>query len=115
MSSEVPLAMLKFVRGTATDRKLRLFVVDCCRRCWHLLADKPYRHAVDVAEQFTERLATANDLAHVHSVAYRVAVDGEASGSPGPLWCAGWFTDPYYGAWDNSGSPDAPAVLAASA
>ena len=115
LTSEEPLAMLEFVQGTATDRKFRLFVVECCRRCWHLLADKPYRHAVNVAEQFAERLATADDLARVHAVAYRVAVEGEGRWTPGPLWCAGWFTDPYYGAWDNSGSPDAPAVLAAAA
>jgi hypothetical protein len=113
--SEDPLAMLEFVRGTATDRKLRLFVVECCRRCWHLLADKPYRHAVNVAEQFAEGLVTADDLARAHAVAYRVAVAGGGGGTPGPLWCAGWFTDPYYGAWDNSGSPAAPAVLAAAA
>lgn len=82
MASEFPLPMLEFVRGNATDRKLRLFVVDCCRRCWHLLADKPYRHAVDVAEQFAERLATATDLAHLHAIAYRVAVEGEWGGIP---------------------------------
>ncbi len=115
ISSDAPLAMLEFVRGTATTRKLRLFVIECCRRCWHLLADKPYRHAVEVAEQFAEGFATADDLAQAHAIAYRVAVNGDEGEIAGPLWCAGWFTDPYYGAWDNSGSSNAPAVLAAAA
>jgi hypothetical protein len=110
-----PLAMLEFIAGTATDRKLRLFMVDACRRCWHLLADKPYRSAVDVAECFAERLANADELASAHAVAYRVALHGEEGGYSGPLWWAGWFANPYGGALGNADSPDAPAVLAASA
>jgi hypothetical protein len=106
--------MLKFLRGRASDRKLRLFACACCRRIWHFLADKPYRHAVDVAERFEERLANATDLASVHSGAYQVALYGEGEGAVGPLWLAGWFSRPSGGASDNSGDPHAPAVLAAS-
>jgi hypothetical protein len=45
-----PEQMLAFLRGTASDRKLRLFACSCCRRVWDLLTDPASRAAVEFSE-----------------------------------------------------------------
>jgi hypothetical protein len=59
-----PQAMLALVQasGRASERKLRLFAVACCRSVWPLLRDEASRKAVEVAERFAEGSASEEDL-----------------------------------------------------
>jgi hypothetical protein len=60
-----PGPMLEFLRDGASERKLRLFAVACCRRIWRLLRRKALRMAVEVSEQRADGLVSAGQLAKV--------------------------------------------------
>jgi hypothetical protein len=72
-SSTDPVAMLEHVRGRASDRKLRLFAVACCRRIWHLLSDKRSRKAVVISEQYADGLVTEAELRKAGHAAWQAA------------------------------------------
>src|SRR5262249_16340364 len=67
-----PMPMLEFLRGKASDRKLRLFAVACCRRLWHLLTDERSNYAVENAEEVAEGRMANIALARIHNEAFIV-------------------------------------------
>ena len=72
MACTDPQQMLDFLWKKASDRKLRLFEVACCRRMWHLLPEQRSRQAVDVAERFADARATKKELEAASTAAHAV-------------------------------------------
>ena len=87
-----PTPMLEFVRHTASDRKLRLFAVACCRQASHLLADERSRHAVETAELFADQLARKKELFGAKGIGEQAAKEIEALWTPArsAAWAAVW-------------------------
>jgi hypothetical protein len=64
-----PQPMLQFLRGKASDRKLRLFACACCRRGWRRITVPRIKELVEIAEQYADRTPTENEwLTAWHSV-----------------------------------------------
>jgi hypothetical protein len=60
LSSTDPQAMLNYLEGKTTPRKLRLFACALARRCWPLLRDPRSRAALEGGERFAD--GRANDI-----------------------------------------------------
>jgi hypothetical protein len=74
-----PAAMLAFLRGKASERKLRLFAVACCRRVWNRLGDARSRRAVEFAERFADWPVSQSELAFVVKPAWNAATSPASS------------------------------------
>ena len=62
VASTDPTSMLKFLRGQASDRKLRLYFCGGCRQIAHLFYGPQSLAAVEVAERFVDGKASGEEL-----------------------------------------------------
>jgi hypothetical protein len=70
--------MLDFLRGKASERKLRLFAAACVRRAWHLLTDTG-RQAVEAAEAYADAMIGREPLQAARHAAYEPIADAIAA------------------------------------
>src|SRR5262245_57724142 len=83
-----PQAMLHFLWGISTGRKLRLFGCACCRQVWDLLTEECFRNAVEVAERFAEGLANSRELAAAKKASGAALERCGLDGVTGRKYCA---------------------------
>jgi hypothetical protein len=74
-----PEPMLALLRDKMSERKARLFGCACCRSIWSSLTDDRSRQAVEVAERFTDGLATDEELDVAHWAAFAVSRNAPSS------------------------------------
>ncbi len=78
-----PTPMLEFLRGKASDRKLRLFACACCRVGWHVVKNERSRRAVMTAERYADGLAARKVLNEVWAAASQVGWRGTPTRAAG--------------------------------
>src|SRR5262249_26288240 len=67
-----PAPMLEFLRGKASERKLRLYLVASARSVWNKMSDETMRRAVDMAEQYADGRISAEEHRAAHDDLYRL-------------------------------------------
>lgn len=83
LQSTGPAVMLEFLRGKASNRKLRLFAVACCR-IWHQWDGyQGERRAVEAAERFADGLAAEKELRAAGNDAEPIPMGGAGLGGAG--------------------------------
>ncbi len=81
LACEDPDQMLEFLRGMASDRKLRLFAVACCYRVSPYIPSERNIEAIEVLERFADGLANDKERKYVHGWNRILAISNAASPS----------------------------------
>ena len=129
LSCTDPEPMLQLLRPNASDRKIRLFAVACCRRVWPSLEPEEFRDAVLNAEAFADGGVDRDAMREAHHKALAIFpnLHGKdngpgaaltASGFPGPkksIWhrIADALDDPWWEDEFDKGDRLAPAFVTA--
>jgi len=64
-----PMPLLEFLRGKASERKLRLFAVACCHHIWYRLTDEKSHKALRIVEAAADGNASSEQLVEAHEAA----------------------------------------------
>jgi hypothetical protein len=75
LRSTETIGMVQFLRGKASDRKLRLYACACAMWTCDQYTHQSYLAAVETAERFADGEATAEELAATRKPARRVSID----------------------------------------
>jgi hypothetical protein len=112
-----PAAMLDFLRmsGKASDRKLRLLAVACCRRVQHRLQEETAGQALDVLELFADGLVSRRQLKETLKPLH-LRVDDSPKGQTFRATAAAWavvfaLQDGFFGESEDVWSATAEAAL----
>src|SRR5262245_27670271 len=124
-----PGPMLEWLRGKASDRKVRLFAVACCRRVWSSLEHEEFRDAVRKAESLADGLVDRTEMSKAHETARAIFVrlHGRDNGPGAALTASGFpsapksllqrvadaLDDPWWEDEFDKGDPLAPAFVTA--
>src|SRR5262245_8265486 len=63
-----PTAMLAFLDGRASGRKLRLYCCACCRTVWNRLLEPELRKAIELSEAFVDDPSVGPSLRQITAV-----------------------------------------------
>ena len=85
-----PTPMLESLRGKASDRKLRLFAVACCRSVWQWLADGRSRNGVLAAECYADNQSTLATLSEARADSLRAMEDAAGDSESAVLGHTKW-------------------------
>jgi len=129
LACTTPQPMLEFLRRKASDRKVRLFAVACCRRVWSSLEPEEFREAVRNAEAFADGLADRAEMLQAHEKARAIfaKLHGKDNGPGAALTASGFpsapksllrrvadaLDDPWWEDEFDKGDPLAPALVTA--
>jgi hypothetical protein len=89
LSCTNPKPMLEFVRGRASDRKLRLFAAACARHLWGSTEDEATAAFLAAADRLAEAGGMRVRTSRVRVPAGEVAIECGASDPVGPVWSVG--------------------------
>lgn len=89
-----PQPMLEFL-SKASDRKLRLFAVACCRRIWDRITDQHSRDAVDAAEEYADQRLSPLGLAMHRADAQAAFLEAKLAEYQGEADAGFCITAPY--------------------
>ena len=91
-----PQPMFEFLRRKASDRKVRLFAVACCRRVWASLEHEEFRDAVGKAESFADGAVGRDEMyqAHLRALAIFGKLQSKDNGPAGALTASAFPAPP---------------------